>query len=410
MTIAAWMLLVSACSSADLSSTQAPPGPTTSEVAETSAESESAAGDEVDATDAATSQIGADSWPTFRLDPQRSAFDGSDSARFDEPELLWSFQTGGVVESSPAVVDGTVYVGTFDDNLFALDATTGEQRWAFPVGGLVRASPAVVDGRVFFGADDDLFYAVDAATGSELWRFPLGRGGEQSSPAVVDNVVYFGAFDRNVYALDAQTGEELWSFETGAGILSSPLVANGVIYIGSIDGNFYALDAATGDQQWAVTTGGSIFSSGAWISDSDGPDGRAAVVFGSDDGRIYAVDAQTGESRWNIQTAAPVFATPAVVGGEVIIGSRDGSLLSIAASSGVALWGVDLREVLSSAAVDAERIYVGSSDGTLHVLDRDGTPLTQLRVGELVWTSPAVVDDHLFFGAHDGNVYGYRVG
>ena len=57
-----------------------------------------------------------------------------------------------------------------------------------------------------------------------------------------------------------------------------------------------------------------------------------------------------------------------------------------------------------------ERIYVGSSDGNLHVLDRTtGQSLHQLPVGELVWTSPVVVDDHLFFGAHDGNIHAYRL-
>ena len=69
----------------------------------------------------------------------------------------------------------------------------------------------------------------------------------------------------------------------------------------------------------------------------------------------------------------------------------------------------DRREVLSSAAVADDRIYVGSSDGNLYVLDLNGETLAQLPVGELVWTSPAVVDNYLYFGAHDGNIHAYRI-
>ena len=78
--------------------------------------------------------------------------------------------------------------------------------------------------------------------------------------------------------------------------------------------------------------------------------------------------------------------------------------------TGGVIWSTNLTEVLSSAAVTNDRIYVGSSDGNLHVLDRGtGDSLHQLPVGELVWTSPVIVESHLFFGAHDGNIHAYQL-
>lgn len=190
-------------------------------------------------------------WPMFGYDRTRSA-SSQTTGIASSPRLRWRFSTEGTVESSPAVVGGVVYEGTFNLGLMAVDADTGGLRWHFPVGGLLRGSPAVEGGVVYFGADDDRFYAVDADSGQQLWVFELGRGGEQSSAAVVDGTVYFGAFDRNVYALDAATGEEVWRFGTGAGILSSPAVAEGTVFIGSIDGNLYALDSGTGEKRWSV--------------------------------------------------------------------------------------------------------------------------------------------------------------
>ncbi|MDA0784742.1 MAG: PQQ-binding-like beta-propeller repeat protein [Proteobacteria bacterium] len=170
----------------------------------------------------------ADDWPAFRRDAAHSAWDGAGEVAV-APKLLWEFDTGAVVESSPAVVDGVVYAGSFAQALFAVDGDSGEEIWQFPVGGLLRASPAVVAGTVYFGADDNKFYAVDAATGAANWTFDLGPGGQQSSPAVVDDVVYFGAFDKYVYALNAGTGTVRWKFRTGGGVLASPAVVDGVV-------------------------------------------------------------------------------------------------------------------------------------------------------------------------------------
>ena len=145
-------LLVSACASS---------GPATDVATPTTAEPSQGAESSEDGASGDVAPIGEGEWPTFRLNAERTG--SADSTGSDTvPDLLWTFDTGGVVESSPAVVDGVVYAGTFNNTLFALDAATGQERWAFAVGGLVRASPSVVDGRVFFGADDNLFYAVDA--------------------------------------------------------------------------------------------------------------------------------------------------------------------------------------------------------------------------------------------------------
>ena len=107
-------------------------------------------------------------WSAFRGGPLHTGAT-PDARPLQQPELVWTFDTGGTVESSPSVVDGRLYCGTFNNHLFALDAETGEELWRFGVDGLVRASPSVVDGRVYFGADDDRFDALDAHTGEPAW-------------------------------------------------------------------------------------------------------------------------------------------------------------------------------------------------------------------------------------------------
>jgi len=75
--------------------------------------------------------------------------------------LIWKFRTEDLVDSSPAVADGVVYVGSFDNHLYAVDIATGQERWRFKTEALVGSSPAVADGVVYFGSGDGHLYAVE---------------------------------------------------------------------------------------------------------------------------------------------------------------------------------------------------------------------------------------------------------
>ncbi|HTX90495.1 MAG TPA: PQQ-binding-like beta-propeller repeat protein [Anaerolineales bacterium] len=169
----------------------------------------------------------------------------------------WTFNTYGPVIPSPTVVDGVVYIGSKFPCLYAIDAATGQQKWCFKYPASipwVESSAAVADGVVYVGSSDwDKVNAVDAATGELKWDFTT-QGDPWSSPAVADGVVYVGATGGGLYALDAATGSELWMVPTGAplktvdtrfvnGIVSSPAVADGVVYFGSLDGKLYAVSS-----------------------------------------------------------------------------------------------------------------------------------------------------------------------
>jgi len=98
---------------------------------------------------------------------------------------------------------------------------TNESLWVYEAGDSVTSSPAIVNGMIYFGSYDDYVYALDAGTGEEKWKYRTGAN-VYSSPAVLNNVVYIGSEDSYVYALDAGTGEEKWKYKTGGKVYSSP--------------------------------------------------------------------------------------------------------------------------------------------------------------------------------------------
>jgi len=201
--------------------------------------------------------------------------------------VLWVFHSA-LIWSSPAVVDGLVYFGSFDGYVHALDASTGEERWSFQTGGEVWSSPAVADGRVYIGSGDYYLYALNAVTGEQLWQFETGAQ-VNSSPTVADGVVYVGSTDGCVYAVDAATGKLLWRFQTEDWVWSSPAVSGSIVYIGSRDKYVYALDAATGEERWRFQTGGTI---------SPPAVAQGVAYITSGDGYAYALDTTTLEERW----------------------------------------------------------------------------------------------------------------
>ena len=191
----------------------------------------------------ATFVVIAVNWPKFRHDLLLTGFDPDEAllgpGNVSGLSTRWIRASGQGVESSPAVVNGHVYIGSGDGKVYSLNAATGAVMWETQTGGAVSSSPAVTSGVVYVGSGDGKVYALDPATGAVMWETQTG-GAVSSSPAVANGVVYVGSGDGNLYALDAATGAVEWKGATGGIIDSSPAVASGFVYIGSADDNVYA--------------------------------------------------------------------------------------------------------------------------------------------------------------------------
>ena len=82
---------------------------------------------------------------------------------FPSPVLKWSYTTGLTVFSSPAIgTDSTVFFGSLDYKVYALDGATGSLKWSFSANNTVQSSPTIgSDGTVIIGSQDNKLYALD---------------------------------------------------------------------------------------------------------------------------------------------------------------------------------------------------------------------------------------------------------
>jgi eukaryotic-like serine/threonine-protein kinase len=252
------------------------------------------------------------------------AFENGNIYAFNATDFtqLWSSRPGIEIQySSPAVVNDILYIGSTttyasyvnpEDGVYAVNATNGNSLWNFTNIASVNSSPAVADGKVYVGSWDGTLYALNGTSGSQIWNYHLhslnttssiriwnntpterqfsaiDAGAVSSSPAVAKGIVYVGTLDGNLYAMNATNGDRLWNFTTGGWVVSSPAVVGGVIYFGSYDNNIYALNATNGKLMWNYTTGGEVDSSPAVVN--------GILYVGSNDGTIYALGTLTAPS------------------------------------------------------------------------------------------------------------------
>jgi outer membrane protein assembly factor BamB len=229
-----------------------------------------------------------------------------------DDKSLYALRTGGsalwqlpipegeaIVESTPSIANGVVYVAGGDKVFYALNAQSGTVIWRTPLKGVSASSPAVANGAVYFGTNyaDGGIYALRTADGSQLWRVDGGSGGVDSSPVVVDSIVYIGSSQGIVYALDAATGKARWQVAPALSAVMSvatrPLVSNGVVYVaGSIvtpslanTTTLWALSTKDGSTLWQYT---SIAASSS-ASVSPALDGGLVFFSGGGDRMIYAL-------------------------------------------------------------------------------------------------------------------------
>ena len=410
--------------------------------------------------------------PTFRGNAAHTGvYEDPGVPRFHK--VKWQFQTKGQVLSSPAVTSDTVYIGSSDHFLYAVNRSDGAEKWKFKTEGRITSSPAISGGIVYFTCYDGNAYAVDASAGTQKWKFalpgerrfaathlhgatPIGETMPDpfdfylSSPNVVDGIVYFGSGDTNIYALDAASGQLKWKFKTGDVIHASPAIADGKLYVGSWDSYFYALDAKTGNEIWRFKTGEDpdIHNQVGIQSSAAVADG--IVYFGCRDSNFYALDAATGKERWRFNNKGSwVIGSPAVANGRVYFGTSDTALFyALDAKSGTQFFSLGFHgwPLFSSPALAGDRVYIGSHEGKLFAIDLksqklawmfatdgskkngatytkpDGTPnydvaFTDFFYDDMIYgvqkmmtvgavlSSPVIAGDTVYFGSADGNLY-----
>jgi len=269
--------------------------------------------------------------------------------------LKWKYKTNGVGFSCPALdKNGTIYFGIawgYPCYFYAINSD-GTLKWSYYTGNEIFSSPAIgSDGTIYFGCGQSIRALF--SNGTLRWQHSTGHV-VYSSPVIGDDgTVYCGCHDTYLYALYPNNGTLKWQFKTGDWIRTSPCIGDdGTVYCVSLDKYFYAIYPNNGTMKWKTD----VY---AGTSPTIGPDGTIYEGWDS----LHAVNPIDGSIKWSFPASYIEGRTPCTSSdGTIFFGTTGGELIALN-PDGTLLWRVYIGGCESAPAIGEDgTIYVGSVD------------------------------------------------
>jgi outer membrane protein assembly factor BamB len=296
--------------------------------------------------------------------------------------------------SGGAVSDGTLFVGSREGRLVAINLADESRQWSEHLKASGQAGG-------FFGCAPT-YGGSCTSCGTEAPGVAI-----YGTPAVSGELVYVGGYNGKVYAFALPALSKRWVYpleDNLEPIVGGLVVAGGGVYFGDSDGTIRALDAATGDKLWEFKTGDKIWATPAVSGDT--------LLIGSFDKKLYALNIADGSKIWELATEGAIMATPLVHNGTVYIGSFDRHLYAVNLTDGSELWKFKGENWFWATPVVYEKtIYVGCLDKKVYALQADtGNKVAEFDLESPVSSSPIVVDGSIIFASKEGLLYSIDAG
>jgi eukaryotic-like serine/threonine-protein kinase len=310
---------------------------------------------------------------------------------------IWAFKCEDEVRGAPLIYQGSLYVGCYDNNLYALNAADGKFQWKYPTDGGVVSRPAAYENNLFFGSEDKRLHVIGARTGKVVWTY-YTDGPIRSSPRIAEGHVFIGSDDHVLHAVNLNTGRSVWQFTASEKIRSTPFIANDLVYFGCEGGDFYAVDFR-GTMKWRYQAKRAVTSSPVVAGQS--------TFFASADSTLYCVDARNGWAIWRFRLGKGSVSSPALADELVFVGAADGFIYCVEARAGKEMWRFRTEhQVSGSPIIYKDSLYCGSVDGNLYCLEyRTGRQRWKFKTDGAITGAPVIFDDIVYVGSTDHQVY-----
>lgn len=302
---------------------------------------------------------------------------------------------------APQEENETVFVGSFDDNLYALDAQTGTMKWAFD-GKDDMYSPTVEGDKVYIHSGGRYkLYAVNISDGSKKWEF------QQScfisySPLIDKGVLYTSiggnfSLTSNAYALDLENGTKKWQFNTPGWFDHTTVINKELLYsIGDYGSSINVIDIFTGAVKWKYKTDG-IYTS-PYVFDG--------LLYLGAKNKVIILDSKTGIKNKEIQLDDITYLMSFISSDKMYLSDRNNNLYCYELSSGNKLWTFYYGSGLSTnLIIDNETIYFGSGNKIVALDLKNGFKKWEFETGGVIRKSPTVANGIIYFGSNDKKVY-----
>jgi len=313
---------------------------------------------------------------------------------------VWEFACEDEIRGTPMYYNGAIFVGSYDNNLYALNAANGSFVWKYPTDGGIVSTPVVFDNNIYFGSEDQRLHVVTARSGQIYWTY-YTKGPVRSSPHIAEGHVFIGSDDAQLHAVNTYTGRSAWQLDAGAPVRSTPIVFQDNVYFGTESGDLFCADFK-GRIKWRFKAKRAITSSPIIFN--------GILYFGSVDTTLYAIDAKTGWVVWRARLAKPTISTPVIADEMIFTGAADGLIYALDLKTSKEVWTFTTNhQVTGSPIIYNDSLYCGSVDGYLYCLEyHSGRLRWNYQTDGPITGTPVVANDLVYIGSTDNRIYALR--
>lgn len=330
-----------------------------------------------------------------------------------------SDRLGFNVKTGITVWEDLLFFGGTDGNIYALTIADGRPVWRYPTSGSIRSTPVISGGTMFVGSDDNSLYAIDARSGELSWLGGFRTKDDViASAAVAPGLVIFASMDANLYAANVSTGKMRWKTQLPISpVRSAPVISGNLVFIGS-GRSILALNAKNGQVKYSIATPSDIATPLAIAGDS--------LYVICKDRKLYAFEVNmTGpKAKWSAaaEIGLTTIAPPTVAGNIVYVGSNRGQINAFTADTGELVWSYTITpydeadsqssmftDIAAPLVVANNSLFALTDDGSLHCFTNqadDDTPPKIYNVSPKMGTAmsgqPPIIVSAILFDESSG--------
>jgi outer membrane protein assembly factor BamB len=297
--------------------------------------------------------------------------------------------------------DNTLYGGSIDRKVYAVDLASGALRWSSRLPGMIVGGVLLVGDTIFAASSrpEGRIYALRRSNGKQVWRTstdPIG------TPLTMAGGLLVAQTQRGeVLAVDPATGKVRWRRRVGVARTAAAAAGSDGVLVATTD-SLVRLSSASGKVIHRIASPGTIVS--PWLSH------RGALVAGTTDSLVISIRPEDLSRNWTLQVDAPVLASLAALGDTLFVVTRAGTLYRIEPGPEPRLKPIASLgwPVTSPVTIARRQVLLGGADGTIRALRTDGREIWRVRVWRPVEVGPLALSDGLVAVGGNGDLHRFR--
>lgn len=310
-------------------------------------------------------------------------------------QVAWSADLGRGVPVTPIVQEHVIISAVSGGGIVTASSESGERYWRRRFNAGIAGQVLRVDSRVYFATQhrNGTMYALDLTRGRRIWSRRIGAPAS-AEPAYAEGMIYVPTQHGELIAIDAESGDVAWRIRTGSAAVQPPVALHDDLIITARD-TLLRIDRARGTVRSRHVIAGAPSAPLALRGDT--------IVIAMHPGIVAAYADAGARELWRHDVAAPVLAAPVIADSVVFVLTRSAELLRLDPRAAVHLVALD-GSATESLTVTADGALIGTLDGRVTFVRRDGTIVWEKRVAGSVRAPAAVHDSAVYVGTLRGSL------